>query len=124
MATSQLISFYVPLTAPGPALGNKWHWIYKSTHTNTYTSMRTHLHKRTLYSKRSEQLLQFNTLHNNLFANWLGGEWRIIFRGLTIENRHSIIVCCHSPVVGLNSVPAINMVGWSVTVTLSLNTYM
>ena len=72
----------------------------------------------------TEQLPQLNTPHNNLFANRLGAEWRFIFRRLTIENRHSVIVCCHSPVVGLNRVPVVNMAGWSVTVTLSLETFM
>lgn len=88
--------------------------------------MHAHSYKHTLstYSEGTEQLLQLNTLHNNLFANCLGGEWRIIFCGLTIENRHSVIVCCHSPVIGLNRVPVVNMAGWSVTVTHSLNTYM
>lgn len=108
MATSQLISFYASLTALTPALGNKWHWIYKSTHTstNTHTGMHTHSLKLTLhtYSEENEQLLRLNTRHNNLFANCLCSEWCIIFCGHTIENRHSVIVCCHSPVGGLNRV--------------------
>lgn len=76
MATSQLISFYASLTALVQLREiNGTGSISPLTQTQTHKQPHVHTHTHTVaYSEGTEQFFQLNTLHNNLFANWLGVE--------------------------------------------------
>lgn len=95
MATSQLISFYASLTAPlqlgginGTGSISLLAWAQRHIHKHVYIQKHT---PGPPLSGLPGQLLQLNTLHNNLFANSCGAQWCLIFHNH--HNRKQVF--CH-----------------------------